>query len=171
MKIPRLLGSLRILFAALVFPVTTLATCFAGALVLDFWHDNPWRWEYAWAVALGLTACAFFTAIGAFRDFGASGAFGNDPVKDFRDAFRRILFKHVLGCLGFLAPQVALGFDHSMSHYVVLASLLFVFKMVFIGDHVDDAIVDRTRYENRNRFMEGIGSSRRRKPTKGIRRR
>lgn len=170
MKMSRLLGSLRILLAAIVFLATTSATLVASAVLVDFLPQSPWKWEYSWSVFLGVPALAFLSGVGALRDFGATGAFGDDPVRDFRDAYRRILFKHFLACLGFIAPHLWLNFDHSLSPLVLAISLLFVIRMVFVSEHVDSAIVDRARYDNRSRFLEGLGRSGKRRPSKGIRR-
>lgn len=170
MKFSRLIGSVRILLAAAVFPFTTLATLVVCACLVDFQPNSPWKWEYAWTFIVGLSAIAFLSGVGALRDFGATGAFGDDPVRDFRDVFRRIFFKHVVACILFIAPHLWLSIDHSLSPFVLAISILFVIRMVFVSEHVDAAIVDRGRDENRDRFLDGIGRTRPKRSTKGVKR-
>lgn len=170
MRVQRLIGAVRILFAALYFPVVTFATCVASAVLLDFWHENPWRYEYAWVALIVLPAATYISAVTGLRGFGACGAFGSDPVADFRDVVRRVLCKHALSAAGFLLPQLIVSVSTDLSKFILLASLLSAWNTVFPSEHVNQVIADRARFENRSRFMEGIGTSRRVRSTKGIRR-
>ena len=169
MTFSRVLGSLRILKAAVIFPITTLATCIASAKCVEMWPASPWNSQYSWVAALILPITAFLTANAAFRSYGATGAFGRDPVSDFRDVFRRILAKHVEACVLFLAPHIAISMFPQLSLWTLLVSLLFLVRMVCIN-YVDEVVTERARYENLNQFKEGLGQRRRRKATKGLRR-
>ncbi len=161
---------MRIIVASVPFPLTTFATCLASAFLLDFWHQCPWRSPYAYLGFFGFPAITFLSAISAFRSFGETGSFGADPIADFRDCFRRIWIKHVLSCAAFLVPQVIVSADHSLSLFTLLISTFFVINSLFPSVFVDQAIIDRAQYDNRSRFLEGLGTSRRVKRTKGIRR-
>ncbi len=170
MNLARLIGSMRIIVASVPFLLTTFATCIASAFLLDFWHQCPWRSPYAYLGFVGFPAITFLSAISAFRIFGETGAFGPDPVADFRDCFRRIWIKHFLSCVAFLVPQVVVSADHSLSLFTLLICALFVINSLFPSMFVNQAIVERVQYDNRSKFIEGLGTSRRVKRTKGIRR-
>ena len=169
MKFSRVLGSLRILKAAVIFPITTFATCVACAKCVDFWPTNPWTLQYSWVAGLGMPVIAFFTANSACRSFGEVGAFGKDPVADFRDVFRRIFVKHIFACLGFLAPHVAVSMFHQLTLWVLFVCLPFL-RLCCVDSFLAEVINDRVRYTNLNKFKEGIGARRTRRPNKGIRR-
>jgi hypothetical protein len=170
MKFNFLAGVVKVIIASLPFPAVTLATC---AVAVQLLHPTPYRsWaeEYGRYLYFAAPCFVFVSAVIAFNEVGSSGAFGADAAHDMRDAFRRLFFRHVFFSACFLAPLAVVYYRSGVPAYVCLLSLYFVNLSINPCAYVDDAIVQRTRQENLGRFLGAVGSSRRAKHTKGIRR-
>ncbi len=164
------LGCLRLVKAALPFPLVTLVTCMIGVQCLYRKPFEPFARDYGFIACAVLTAIVFVFALFAVAEIGASGVFGQEAAVDMRSLCRRMLFKHVLWSIAVLAPLVALGVYHDVPPFVCIISVLCLFRMIDVTAHVEAAIIERTRHQNLVRFVDEVGAQNRSSTTKGIRR-
>lgn len=164
------LGLVRLVKAALPFPLVTLATCLIGVQCLQRKPFEPFAQKYGSITCAVLPAIVFVFALFAVAEIGASGVFGQEAAVDMRCLCRRMLFKHVLWSFAVLAPLVALDAYQDVSPYFCIISVLCLYRMIDVTAHVQAAIIERTRHQNLVRFVDEVGAQNRSSTTKGIRR-
>ena len=165
-----LTGALKVFLLSLAFPFVTLATCIVAIRLLQSTIFREWATTYGNYLCIGFSSFCFLCALVAFADHGSSGSIGQNSAGDLRDAFIRILLRHIFFSLCFLAPIALVCYMHNVPAYVCLLSLYVIHLMVNPSAHVDSAIVERRANDNLGRFLTRVGSSGRIRTTKRIRR-